>query len=105
MGAWLPAPMDCPLMLVERNVKGHYEEHSTVRLNVGGKIFTSTWKMLNQHPNTKLGRLSVANSLEEALLHCDGYNSARNEFFFNKRSRNFGEILDFYRTGTLHIRN
>ena len=92
-------------MLVERNVKGNYEEHSTVRLNVGGKIFTSTWKMLNQHPNTKLGRLSVANSLEEALLHCDGYNSARNEFFFNKRSRNFGEILDFYRTGTLHIRN
>jgi len=77
--------------------------NSSVRLNVGGKIFTSTWKMLNQHPNTKLGRLSVANSLEEALLHCDGYNSARNEFFFNKRSRNFGEILDFYRTGTLHI--
>ena len=52
----------------------------------------------------QLGRLSTSNSIEEALLYSDGYNTARNEFFFNRRSRNFGEILDYYRSGTLHIR-
>ena len=82
----------------------HKTFNSPVRLNVGGKIFTTTWKMLSQHINTRLGRLSQVVSLEEALFHCDGYNPARNEFFFNRRSRNFGEFLDFYRVGSLHIR-
>ena len=88
-----------------RDFTKHKTLNSPLRLNIGGKVFTATWKMLSQHLNTRLGRLSTSNSLEEALLYSDGYNTARNEFFFNRRNRNFEEILDFYRTGSLHIRN
>ena len=78
--------------------------NSPVRLNVGGEVWTASWGMLSARPGSRLGRLSAASSLEEALAHCDGYNPLRNEFFFSRRSRNFAEILDFYRNGTLHIR-
>lgn len=93
-----------PTSDANRDFVKHKTLNSPVRLNVGGKIFTTTWKMLSQQTNTRLGRLSQVVSLEEALIHCDGYNPARNEFFFNRRSRNFGEFLDFYRHGSLHIR-
>ena len=79
--------------------------NSPVRLNLGGTVYTATWRLMGQHAATRLGRLAAAASVEEALGHCDGYNPGRNEFFFNRRSRNFGEILDFYRNGALHIRN
>jgi len=92
-----------PTSDANRDFVKHKTLNSPVRLNVGGKIFTTTWKMLSQQTNTRLGRLSQVVSLEEALIHCDGYNPARNEFFFNRRSRNFGEFLDFYRHGSLHI--
>ena len=82
----------------------HKAFNSPVRLNVGGCVFTASWGMLSARPGSRLGRLAAASSLEEALAHCDGYNPPRNEFFFSRRSRNFGEILDFYRNGTLHIR-
>ncbi len=82
----------------------HKAFNSPVRLNVGGEVFTASWGMLSARPGSRLGRLAAASSLEEALAHCDGYNPPRNEFFFSRRSRNFGEILDFYRNGTLHIR-
>ena len=82
----------------------HKAFNSPVRLNVGGEVWTASWGMLSARPGSRLGRLSAASSLEEALAHCDGYNPLRNEFFFSRRSRNFAEILDFYRNGTLHIR-
>ena len=82
----------------------HKAFNSPVRLNVGGEVFISSWGMLSARPGSRLGRLSAASLLEEALAHCDGYNPNRNEFFFSRRSRNFAEILDFYRNGTLHIR-
>ena len=82
----------------------HKAFNSPVRLNVGGEVFTASWGMLSAQPGSRLGRLSAASSLDEALAHCDGYNPPRNEFYFSRRSRNFGEILDFYRNGTLHIR-
>ena len=31
----------------------HKSLNSPVRLNIGGKVFTATWKMLSQHNNTK----------------------------------------------------
>ena len=82
----------------------HKAFNSPVRLNVGGEVFTASWGMMAVQPSSRLGRLAASSSLEEALAHCDGYNPPRNEFFFSRRSRNFGEILDFYRNGTLHIR-
>ena len=82
----------------------HKAFNSPVRLNVGGEVWTASWGMMSARPGSRLGRLSAASSLEEALAHCDGYNPLRNEFFFSRRSRNFAELLDFYRNGTLHIR-
>ena len=81
----------------------HVTHNSPVRLNVGGKVFPSTWKLLSQISETRLSKLAESRDLEEALLLCDGYNSTRNEFLFNKQSKNFADILEFYRTGKLHI--
>ena len=63
------------------------------------KLSRTDWLLLPQ-----LGRLAESDSLEEVLFFCDGYNPARNEFFFNRRHRNFEEILEFYRSGSLHVR-
>ena len=96
-----------PASITERGSEVDFTRHKAlntpVRLNVGGKVFPATWRMLSQVPETKLGKIAESRSLEEALLHCDGYNSARNEFYFNRRNKNFTDILEFYRTGSLHI--
>ncbi|XP_067948830.1 potassium voltage-gated channel protein Shal-like [Watersipora subatra] len=57
-------------------------------INVSGHIFVTTYQTLNQHPNTKLGSLRLANQPEH---------------FFDKDVAVFPEVLQFQRTGELHI--
>ena len=86
--------------------------------------------ILHQIPDSRLGRLAQCESVREALAYCDQCNSAENEVFFNHRYQNMlfvfvvvvvvcsvnvvkvffnhryqnmEDILDFYRSGTLHI--
>ena len=67
------------------------------------QVFSVTRLLVSRVPATRLARLGEAATLQEALKYCDGYHAARNEFFFNTRNRNFPDILEFYRTGSLHI--
>merc|ERR1712223_1584052 len=80
-----------------------FKKSSVVRLNVGGKVFHVSWQLLQQIPDSRLGRLAQCESEREALAYCDQCNCAENEVFFNHRYQNMEDILDFYRSGTLHI--
>ena len=75
-----------------------------VRLNVGGKVFPTTWRTMAAVPGTRLARMADSKTLDDALVFCDGYNAARNEFLFNRACKNFADIAEFHLTGRLHIR-
>ncbi|KAJ0066434.1 hypothetical protein NL108_013054 [Boleophthalmus pectinirostris] len=69
------------------------------QVNVGGSRFSLSAQMLAPFPGTRLGR--VAFCPQEALELCDDFRE--NEFFFDRNAQTFQYILNFYRTGHLHV--
>lgn len=65
-----------------------------VTLNVGGAIFQTSYSTLKNIPNTRL--CTLAEELPEA------YQGER-RYFFDRNPQLFNFILDFYRTGELHL--
>ena len=72
-------------------------------LNVGGVKHQVLWVNLERLPNSRLGKLKSAKSDEELLKVCDDFNKENNEFYFDRQADSFISILNFYRTGKLHI--
>ena len=72
-------------------------------LNVGGVRSEVMWKTLERLPTSRLHRLRYARTMDEANELCDDYDADENEFFFDRNPRSFSAVLNYYRTGKLHL--
>uniref|UniRef100_A0A667YR62 Potassium voltage-gated channel modifier subfamily V member 1 n=1 Tax=Myripristis murdjan TaxID=586833 RepID=A0A667YR62_9TELE len=72
-------------------------------INVGGSRYVLSQELLASYPETRLGKLACC-SRDSALELCDDADFLENEFFFDRSSQTFQYVMNFYRTGHLHVR-
>ncbi|XP_040900806.1 potassium voltage-gated channel subfamily V member 1 [Toxotes jaculatrix] len=72
-------------------------------INVGGSRYVLSQELLASYPETRLGKLACC-SRDSALELCDDADFLENEFFFDRNSQTFQYVMNYYRTGHLHVR-
>uniref|UniRef100_UPI0037E8502B potassium voltage-gated channel subfamily V member 1 n=1 Tax=Semicossyphus pulcher TaxID=241346 RepID=UPI0037E8502B len=71
-------------------------------INVGGSRYVLSQELLASYPETRLGKLACC-SRESALELCDDADLLENEFFFDRNAQTFQYVMNYYRTGHLHV--
>ncbi|XP_069588454.1 potassium voltage-gated channel subfamily V member 1 [Ranitomeya imitator] len=71
-------------------------------INVGGSRFILSQQILSSHPHTRLGKLATSGG-DEVYDLCDDANLMDNEYFFDRSSQLFEYIMNYYKTGHLHV--
>ncbi|GCB83252.1 hypothetical protein scyTo_0023554 [Scyliorhinus torazame] len=71
-------------------------------INVGGSRFILSRETLLSHPETRLGKLAMSEQ-DSVLELCDDANFVDNEYFFDRSSQTFKYIINYYKTGRLHV--
>ena len=84
-------------------IKKSRQLNKMIVINVGGVRHEVLWNMLENVPQSRLGKLVAASTHEDILQLCDTYCLIDNEYFFDRHPRSFNSILNFYRTGDLHV--
>ncbi|XP_077384613.1 uncharacterized protein LOC144023260 isoform X1 [Festucalex cinctus] len=74
-----------------------------VHVNVGGLRRSVRRGALDKFPDTRLGKLLRCRSQEDILTVCDDYDARQKEFYFDRNPSLFPYVLNFYRTGKLHV--
>lgn len=82
---------------------GEKFDNKRVIINVGGVRHELMWKTLEKIPNSRLGKIRYAQNLQEIKDLCDDLNIKNNELFFDRHSATFSTVINFYRTGKLHL--
>ncbi|KAG9460558.1 hypothetical protein GDO78_020990, partial [Eleutherodactylus coqui] len=75
-------------------------DHFTI--NVGGSRFILSLQTLSSHPQTRLGKLAISGG-DEVYDLCDDANLMDNEYFFDRSSQMFKYVMNYYKTGRLHV--
>ncbi|XP_048451941.1 potassium voltage-gated channel subfamily V member 1 [Rhincodon typus] len=75
---------------------------NTFIINVGGSRFILSPETLLSYPETRLGKLAMSEQ-DSVLELCDDANFVDNEYFFDRSSQTFKYIINYYKTGRLHV--
>lgn len=89
--------------LTHRDVIRRCKSVKRVTINVGGQRHEVLWSTLERIPNTRLGKLQSCLTHDSIMVLCDDYDIAKNEYYFDRHPTAFAPIIDFYRTGKLHL--
>lgn len=74
-----------------------------LNLNVGGRTFLISKRMVIRYPNTRIGSLALCTDRSKQLTFCDDYCVCTDEFFFDRDPVFFNYIFQFYNSGVLWV--
>ncbi|XP_037639546.1 potassium voltage-gated channel subfamily V member 1 [Sebastes umbrosus] len=97
-----PVSLDSSVFFSETTASGVRDPLDFFVINVGGSRYVLSQELLTSYPETRLGKLARCGR-DLALELCDDADLLENEFFFDRNSQTFQYVMNYYRTGHLHV--